>query len=76
MFMWDGTIPGLGFVLSGKHYFYFSPSKVNPGGTTFIQKEDFTGLLTMIWPGNDTQKWSIEQWSEFNEAFKKDIEAS
>ncbi|QKX64086.1 uncharacterized protein TRUGW13939_11259 [Talaromyces rugulosus] len=76
MFMWDGTIPGLGFILSGKHHFYFLPSEVNTGGTTLIQKEYFTGLVTMVWPGKDTQKWSIEQWNEFNEAFKKDIEQS
>ncbi|OKL60851.1 hypothetical protein UA08_03205 [Talaromyces atroroseus] len=73
LFIWDGNIPG---IISGKHHFYFSPSETNPGGTTFIQKEDFTGILTLFWPRASTKAWSNEKWNAFNEALKKEVEQS
>ncbi|KAH7128809.1 hypothetical protein B0J11DRAFT_525872 [Dendryphion nanum] len=40
---WTGDLLGL-FV--GTHQFYYHPSQKTPGGTTFIQREDFTGPLS------------------------------
>ncbi|KAH7025021.1 uncharacterized protein B0I36DRAFT_387406 [Microdochium trichocladiopsis] len=40
---WKG---GVSYLLVGEHTFEFRPSQATPGGTTFVQYEDFTGLLT------------------------------
>ena len=49
---WQGP-PSLG-LLGGIHSFYFLPSTTTPGGTTFKQKEIFTGYLAFLtrpgWP--------------------------
>ncbi|KAH7305797.1 hypothetical protein B0I35DRAFT_399728 [Stachybotrys elegans] len=45
VFGWKGS---LGPLFSGQHYFQFNPSQQNPGGTTFVQKEDFGGILTTM----------------------------
>ncbi|CAG9990575.1 unnamed protein product, partial [Clonostachys byssicola] len=71
-FSWEASLPGL----SGKRYFYFSPSKVNPGATTFIQKEHFTGAMTHLfgaWIKKDPQ---MVFWDIFNLALKREVEIS
>ena len=34
------------YLFGGHHFFRFEPSKTTPGGTTFTQGEDFTGLFS------------------------------
>ena len=46
MFMWGGS--GLLGTFNGDHAFHFKPSTVTPGGTTFVQEEKFTGMLTFV----------------------------
>lgn len=71
-FVWEGRVP---FLFSGKHYFDFAPSKQNPGGTTFVQREDFTGpLVTLALPWKN--KGPSENWKAFNAALKKEVERS
>jgi hypothetical protein len=70
-FAWVGSLPVL---LYGTHYFLFEPSKVNPGGTTFTQKEDFQGLAAVAcWPWRNSFKPS-EPWEAFNASLKKEAE--
>ncbi|KAF7551936.1 hypothetical protein G7Z17_g4670 [Cylindrodendrum hubeiense] len=73
-FIWEGS---LSVIITGKHWFYFSPSKENPGGTTFIQSEKFTGLLTaLLWPWRNKKYEPSENWKTFNAALKKEAEKS
>jgi len=43
--IWRGSLP---YIFSGDHSFEFQPSSTTPGGTTFINKEVFTGLLSFV----------------------------
>jgi hypothetical protein len=45
-FSWGGGLP-LG-IFSGDHSFHFEPSSETQGGTTFVQQEQFTGLLSFL----------------------------
>ncbi|KAK7418659.1 hypothetical protein QQX98_003850 [Neonectria punicea] len=70
-FIWEGSLWGL---LVGKHEFAFSPSKENPGGTTFVQSEEFRGPLTVLyWPWRNTEHIS-PNWEAFNVALKEEAE--
>ncbi|KAH7156725.1 hypothetical protein EDB81DRAFT_854782 [Dactylonectria macrodidyma] len=70
-FTWGGSAYGL-FV--GKHQFLFSPSKENPGGTTFIQSEEFKGPLTIFfWPWRN-KEFKSANWDAFNANIKKEAE--
>ncbi|CAM1507765.1 Fc.00g046130.m01.CDS01 [Cosmosporella sp. VM-42] len=72
-FTWQGSLYGL---FAGKHRFIFSPSEENPGGTTFIQREDFSGpVMIFFWPWRN-KKWSMDNWDAFNAALKKQVEKS
>ncbi|KAH8773296.1 hypothetical protein BGZ57DRAFT_983886 [Hyaloscypha finlandica] len=75
-FYWQGNFHGL---LKGTHMWRFLPSEEegNQGGTTFVQAEDFEGVLSLLfskwWP-----KWlggmrrSIERdFGMFNRDFKR-----
>ncbi|KAF1962723.1 hypothetical protein CC80DRAFT_487213 [Byssothecium circinans] len=42
-FKWLGSLYGL---FDGQHEFYWKKSSVTPGGTTFVQQENFTGPLS------------------------------
>ncbi|KAK3716795.1 hypothetical protein LTR37_006145 [Vermiconidia calcicola] len=70
-FMWRGTIPAL---LCGDHYFRFEPSKTTPGGTTFTQGEDFSGVLSFLMGMSMGQK-SEQGFGGFNEDLKKRVES-
>ncbi|KAH6871792.1 hypothetical protein B0T10DRAFT_568092 [Thelonectria olida] len=70
-FTWEGSLYG---ILVGKHQFHFSPSQENPGGTTFIQTEDFTGLLTVLYRPWSKKEQPMENWDEFNAALKEEAE--
>lgn len=48
LFSWTGSLWGL---FSGLHTFRFEESKTNPGGTTFVNGEEFSGpLVTLFRP--------------------------
>ena len=70
-FSWEGSLYGL---LVGKHDFCFSPSEENPGFTTFIQKEDFRGPLTILFRPWSKKDMASASWNEFNESLKKEAE--
>ncbi|KAM0281221.1 hypothetical protein ACHAQH_003652 [Verticillium albo-atrum] len=71
VFTWVGSIPPLFW---GTHHFLFKPSDENPGGTTFIQREDFEGILTVpFWPWRNSFKPS-EPWEKFNAGLKGEAE--
>ncbi|KAH6991288.1 hypothetical protein BKA56DRAFT_610833 [Ilyonectria sp. MPI-CAGE-AT-0026] len=72
-FAWEGSIP---IILSGQHRFSFSPSKENPGGTTFIQSEEFRGALALYYWPQRNQKQLMHNWDAFNAALKKEVERS
>ncbi|KAI1377298.1 hypothetical protein F4677DRAFT_444525 [Hypoxylon crocopeplum] len=71
-FSWDGSFFGL---VSGHHQFFFSPSKENPGSTTFTNKEDYSGaLLIFFGDGENVKKNSEVNYEKFNEALKNEVE--
>ncbi|KAM5354673.1 hypothetical protein ACJ41O_001320 [Fusarium nematophilum] len=72
-FAWEGSVP---FIVSGKHYFLFSPSEKNPGGTTFLQKEDFTGTVATLFGSwfEKEEDAPNKNWDAFNAALKKEAE--
>ncbi|PNS20526.1 hypothetical protein CAC42_5976 [Sphaceloma murrayae] len=43
--MWRGSLP---LVFTGDHFFRFEPSETKPGGTRFVQGEEFSGLLSFM----------------------------
>ncbi|KXT15087.1 hypothetical protein AC579_6448 [Pseudocercospora musae] len=46
-FAWTGSLP---YIFTGIHSYQFQPSQANPGNTTFVQAENFTGLLSpLMW---------------------------
>ncbi|KAM0429651.1 hypothetical protein ACHAPT_006256 [Fusarium lateritium] len=72
IFEWHGN---LWPIFSGKHEFTWQPSTKTPGGTTFRQKEDFTGLLAfIIAPGRSFRIKSMANWESFNADLKKEAE--
>lgn len=36
-------------LFTGEHVFRFEPSETTPGGTTFVQEENFTGILSFMY---------------------------
>ncbi|KAF9876379.1 activator of hsp90 atpase 1 family protein [Colletotrichum karsti] len=72
LFKWDGSIP---LLFSGQHSFYFKPSDKTPGGTTWVQVEDFSGLLAFLMkPVFGFTKTTLKNWREFDEDIKKESE--
>jgi hypothetical protein len=70
VFKWTGNFYGL---LLGTHQFYFIHSQESPGNTLLIQKEDFTGPLSILFK----QDWSSEKQTKGNfEEFNRDIKAA
>ncbi|KAH7177020.1 hypothetical protein EDB81DRAFT_898625 [Dactylonectria macrodidyma] len=73
-FQWIGSLPGL---FTGTHEFHFYPSSQHPGGTTFTQTENFSGLLAFVMgPGWSARKKTLENWNTFNADLKKEVEKS
>ncbi|KAK8075470.1 hypothetical protein PG997_010133 [Apiospora hydei] len=73
-FQWEGSIPGIG---SGIHQFHFQPSQITPGGTTFVQKEDFRGpAVTVASPFLKGREFDMSPWDNFNADLKKEAERS
>ncbi|KAK5211511.1 hypothetical protein LTR41_002972 [Exophiala xenobiotica] len=73
-FRWLGSIP---YIFEGEHYFRFEESKQTPGGTTFIQGEDFSGLLSFLnGPTWSSGKQTLNMFQAFNESLKKRVEGA
>ncbi|KAI9151436.1 hypothetical protein HJFPF1_08638 [Paramyrothecium foliicola] len=71
-FKWEGSFFGLG---SGVHQFHFTPSEENPGGTTFVQGEDFRGILiTLSSPWWKSKEFDMSPWDKFNSCLKQEVE--
>ncbi|KAH8805264.1 hypothetical protein F5884DRAFT_678085 [Xylogone sp. PMI_703] len=76
-----GWQAGTQHVLQAKHYFRFQPSTTNPGGTTFVHQEMFSGALAFIlregWAGRLIgMRAKIEGWfKNFDIDLKKVCEA-
>jgi hypothetical protein len=71
-FQWDGNLYP---IFAGKHEFSFAPSTKTPGGTTFVQREVFRGLLAFVMmPGWSPSNSTLENWRAFNEDIKKEAE--
>ncbi|PVI06025.1 hypothetical protein DM02DRAFT_668007 [Periconia macrospinosa] len=71
-FSWQGSLYGL---FDGKHSFIFEESKVTPGGTTFVNKEEFTGLLTwFVREGSGGAEKAKVGFEAFNEDVKREAE--
>ncbi|CCF42650.1 hypothetical protein CH063_12591 [Colletotrichum higginsianum] len=69
---WLGSLP---VIFNGLHQFYFQPSQVNPGGTRFVQIENFSGLLAFLMrPGWSFREKTLTGWNQFNEELKKEVE--
>jgi hypothetical protein len=68
-FEWKGGWRG---ILTASHTFQFEPSKENPGGTIFINNEEFHGLI------GDLSKSTSEGgggFASFNNNFKARVES-
>ncbi|KAF2113269.1 hypothetical protein BDV96DRAFT_601448 [Lophiotrema nucula] len=63
------------YIFNGEHQFSWTKSEKTPGGTTLVQKEDFSGLLSfLVAPGWSQGKKTAANFSAFNEAVKKEAE--
>ncbi len=69
VFSWRGSFYGL-FI--GVHQFHFKPSEKIPGGTTLVQKEDFSGILAFL--VNENMSSGKKTRANF-EALNKDLKA-
>jgi hypothetical protein len=69
-------------VFNGEHSFSFEPSKTTPGGTTFTQREDFTGAFSFVMGESFVaQKVGYPAktragWKKYNEDLKRWCEQS
>ncbi|KAJ4372814.1 hypothetical protein N0V86_008180 [Didymella sp. IMI 355093] len=78
VFTWTGSLP---FLFTGAHSFYWTPSQITPGGTTFVQEETFTGLLGGLYGDGVLAKSAgmkektLKGWEGFNEDLKRVVEA-
>ena len=71
-FKWLGSLYGL---FDGQHEFYWKKSDVTPGGTTLVQKEDFTGPLTwFVREGSSGGLQTRGNFEGFNRELKKAAE--
>ncbi|KAF2639342.1 hypothetical protein P280DRAFT_470710 [Massarina eburnea CBS 473.64] len=68
-FKWLGSLYGL---FEGQHEFHWQRSQTIPGGTTMLQKEDFTGPLTYF--VREGSSGGLQTKSNF-ESFNRDLKA-
>jgi len=72
-FQWRGSFYGL---VVGHHQFYFKNSTKTPSGTTFVQTEDFNGILAwMFGPTQSYGKKTSAEFKSFNEDLKARVES-
>jgi hypothetical protein len=75
-FRWRGMLWGIPGLFTGEHCFRFEPSKITPGGTTFVQSEKFSGVLSfLIAEGTAFAKQTREGFEGFNGDLKKKCES-
>lgn len=71
-FAWQGSSYGL---LDGTHSFCFEASNVTPGGTTFVQSEEFSGFLAFLLdPRRMFGKQTMENFERVNVDLKRRCE--
>lgn len=62
-------------LFDAQHEFHFAPSETTPGGTTLLQKEDFTGMLTYFMrEGSQLGTQFKTNFEGFNKELKKEVE--
>lgn len=61
-------------LVAGLHTFEFNPSTTTPGGTTFIQKEEYSGLLAFLMTPSLLGKKIKGQFERFNADLKGRVE--
>ncbi|KAI5460084.1 hypothetical protein BGZ63DRAFT_455619 [Mariannaea sp. PMI_226] len=67
-FQWRGNLYGL---LVGTHQFHFTPSQKTQGATTLVHKEDFSGLLALLFsPGSGMTNQTAGNFESFNKDIK------
>ena len=71
-FKWLGSLP---YIFSGTHSFLFQPSKETPGHTTFVDNEDFSGLLSFLMLSPLMGAGTKANFEKFNEDLKKRVES-
>jgi hypothetical protein len=60
----------------GEAYFYFEPSKTTPGGTTFVQDEEFTGILSILfYEGSAMREKTQSNFETYNSDIKARVES-
>lgn len=60
--------------VTGTHTFLFEASKETPGGTTFVQKEEFEGLLSVVMHPWLMGRSLLLGYEGFNRDLKKKVE--
>jgi hypothetical protein len=69
---WSG---GSSAIFKGDHVFEFLPSEATPGGTTFVQYEDFAGLFAhTMKPERKSGQANFEGFRAFNADLKRRVE--
>lgn len=73
-FMWLGKLWGVPGLFNGHHFFRFEESKTsgNEGGTTFVQGEEFSGILTFLVKDGSSMHTTTKEGFE---GFNKDLKA-
>lgn len=71
-FKWRGKLWGIPGLFTGEHVFRFEDSKETQAGTTFVQSEEFSGVLSLI--SREGSKMYTETKAGF-EGFNKDLKA-
>ncbi|KAL8760884.1 MAG: hypothetical protein Q9184_002949 [Pyrenodesmia sp. 2 TL-2023] len=71
-FQWQG--PPVYHVVAGLHTFEYRPSTSTPGGTTFIQKEEYSGLLAFLMSPSLAGRKIMGQFEKFNTDLKMRVE--
>jgi hypothetical protein len=74
-FRWLGRLWGIPGLFTGEHTFRFENSKTTPGGTTMVQSEKFSGVLSfLVADGTGFAKTTREGFEGFNADLKKWVE--
>ncbi|KAF4446572.1 hypothetical protein F53441_9799 [Fusarium austroafricanum] len=72
LFEWAG---GLWPLLLGEHEFFWRASTKTPGGTTFVQRESWRGLMAFLWQRDWIMgRKTFKSFSLFNSEIKKEAE--
>ena len=71
-FKWSGNVP---YIFRGDHEWNFKASSQTPGGTTLVQSEQFTGLLSFFMnEGSSSHENTKKGFQGFNEELKRRCE--